>query len=95
MNSGTTLPFVYNLDDKGFWEFEPSSKINVLSDRRHKATIIAALLDPFTDIYRQPDGTFIFFVDENECDDCALLVKAKDPTMLACILISSAIPHYN
>lgn len=92
----TTLPFVYPLNDNGFWDFEPSSKINVLSDRRHTSVILSAITNPHTDIANQPDGTFIFYVDDlNFCDDCALLVKAKDLTVLASILIASAIPHYN
>jgi hypothetical protein len=90
MRVTTALPFNYGLST-GFWKFKPSSKINVLSDRRHAETILNAMVDNDTHIETQSDGSFLIYND-----DYALLAEICDPALCFALLLCSSLPKcYN
>lgn len=57
---------------KSFWNFESSSKIDVLVEGTHTLQILRALADPETSVQRDSKNTYIFY-GETE----ALLVKPQ------------------
>jgi hypothetical protein len=61
---------------QSFWDIEPSSKINVLREKRHKCHIVAALCDPNTGIECLDAETFILYGPDE-----ALLVKPQSFSM--------------
>lgn len=52
-------------DNKPFWRFSRSSKIDVLCDRLHTRTMLRALSDQETHIEICPSGGYILFNEES------------------------------
>jgi len=58
----------------GFWKFKPSSKLDILDERRHAQVILSAFRDPETKIEQLDTLTYTLYGEEE-----ALLFQPMSP----------------